>query len=141
MLGIAVDSDGSRPHLHCAATEAGRVVAQGLAKRFPPRLLARSRRKPGHLCVDQLFPGFRGMDRAVIIEQLVLAQKHIVEGKLRVRQQHEYVARQASKGEDAQLSKRLLARFEAVLAMHIADRDRLIRELDGPTRSEERARA
>jgi hypothetical protein len=80
-----------------------------------------------------------GMDRTVIIEHLALAQKHIVEGELRVRQQREYVAKLASRGEDTGLSKRILARLEAVLAMHVADCDRLIRELDGRTQSKERA--
>jgi hypothetical protein len=141
MLGIAVDSDGSRPHLNCATMRASRVVTQGLVKRFPPRLLARLRREPGVRRVDQLLPGFTDMDRTVIIEHLALAQKHIVEGELRVREQREYVAKLASRGEDTGLSKRILARLEAVLAMHVADCDRLIRELDGPTQPKERARA
>jgi hypothetical protein len=81
------------------------------------------------------------MDRTVIIEHLALAQKHIVEGELRVRQQRVYVAKLASRGEDAGLSKRILARLEAVLAMHVADCNRLIRELDDPAQSRPRARA
>jgi hypothetical protein len=61
-------------------------------------------------------------------EYLDQAQKHVVEGELRVRQQRELVARQAARGDDTGLSERLLARLEEVLAMHIADRDQLIGE-------------
>jgi hypothetical protein len=60
---------------------------------------------------------------------LAHVEKHVVEGELRVRQQRELVAMQAARGGDTSLSERLLARFEEVLALHIADRHRLIKEL------------
>jgi hypothetical protein len=56
-------------------------------------------------------------------------EKHVVEGELRVRQQRELVAMQAARGDDTSLSERLLARFEEVLVLHVADRRRLIKEL------------
>jgi hypothetical protein len=83
----------------------------------------------------------RARGRGAVIEDLALAQKHVIESELRVRQQRELVAKQAARGDDTSLSERLLARLEDVLSLHMSDRDRLIAEPDTPAHPRRRAPA
>jgi hypothetical protein len=70
------------------------------------------------------------MDRRMIEEHLAQAQRHIAQGNRHVAQQREIVDKLERDGHDASRAWSLLAQFEELLAMHIADRDRLRKELE-----------
>jgi hypothetical protein len=69
------------------------------------------------------------MDRAVWQEHLAQTEWHIVEAEKRVARQREIVAELERDGHRATAARGLLAAFERLLAMHLADRQRLRREL------------
>lgn len=69
------------------------------------------------------------MDRAHILEHLAQAEEHVVLGQEHVDQQRHLIERLDHDGHDSTAARALLVRFEEHLAMHIKDRDRLIREL------------
>jgi hypothetical protein len=69
------------------------------------------------------------MDRAVWQEHLAQAERHVVEAEKRVARQREIVADLERNGHRATAARGLLAAFERLLAMHLADRERLRREL------------
>ena len=70
------------------------------------------------------------MDRQKIIDCLGLAEKLITEDQRR------RVAEHIREGRPVSESKTLLDEFEKALAMHIADRDRLLKALDDPASAE-----
>jgi hypothetical protein len=74
------------------------------------------------------------MMRTVYIEHLALAERHIAAGRRHVTRQRQIVDELAADGHDTRLSLDLLQRFEALLALHIEDRDRLLKALAGPDR-------
>lgn len=69
------------------------------------------------------------MDRAMVLAHLAKAKEHIELGEQHVRRQRELVSELERDGHDATNARELLAQFEHLLAMHRADRDRLLREL------------
>jgi uncharacterized coiled-coil protein SlyX len=69
------------------------------------------------------------MDRAVWQEHLAQTEWRIVEAEKRVARQREIVAELERDGRRATAARGLLAAFERLLAMHLADRQRLRREL------------
>ncbi len=71
------------------------------------------------------------MDRALLQQHLALAERHVVDSQQTVARQREIVAQHDRDGPDpaAQDARRLLAQFEELLAIQIADRDRLRKEL------------
>jgi hypothetical protein len=69
------------------------------------------------------------MDRQLIVDRLELAERHVSEGSHHVERQRRLVARLAPYGGYSDWSKALLAQFEKLLSMHIADRDRLLGKL------------
>lgn len=71
------------------------------------------------------------MDRAMVRDHLAKAEGHVDLGHRHVARQREIVAELERDGHDVRDAKRLLETFEKLLKMHIADRDRLRREL-GP---------
>jgi len=70
------------------------------------------------------------MDRQMIIDHLELAERHVSEGAAHVEQQRQLVERLAHEGHYTDRSEAILAQFEDLLAMHIADRDRLQKTLE-----------
>jgi hemerythrin len=69
------------------------------------------------------------MDRAMLSQHLQLAERHVLQADEHVRRQREIVEELERDGHDTRMARKLLAQFEKLQAMHIADRDRLAREL------------
>jgi hypothetical protein len=69
------------------------------------------------------------MDRAVWQKHLAQIEWHVVEAEKRVARQREIVAELERAGRRATAARGLLAAFERLLAMHLADRQRLRKEL------------
>ena len=67
--------------------------------------------------------------RALVQEHLELAKRHVEQGRDHVARQAELAAKLQRDGHDAGDAQRLLRQFEDMLALHIADRDRLQAEL------------
>jgi hypothetical protein len=70
------------------------------------------------------------MERAMILRHLELANRHIAEGERHVAQQRKVIASLHSRGADTATAEVLLTTFEGIQRLHVADRDRLQRELD-----------
>ena len=70
------------------------------------------------------------MDRALTEDHLAQAERHVADGHRHVAHQRELVANLERDGHDAVQARSLLAQFESLLALHIADRDRLRSELN-----------
>lgn len=69
------------------------------------------------------------IDPTVLREHLRLAEQHIAEGERHIARQREIVAQTVRGGHDSKESRDLLALFEQMQALHVTDRDRLLREL------------
>ena len=65
-------------------------------------------------------------------EHLAQAERHVEEGECHVARQCEVVAALERQGADCTGAMTLLRQFEAWLALHIVDRDRLRKELGLP---------
>jgi hypothetical protein len=70
----------------------------------------------------------------MIIDHLALAERHVAAGELIVEGQRRRIAEQICRGRSIELSEALLEQFEKVLEMQIADRDRLLKELNESAR-------
>jgi hypothetical protein len=71
------------------------------------------------------------MDRAVWQEHLAQTELHIVEAEKRVARQREIVAELERDGRRITAARGLLAAFEQLLSMHLADRQWVREEFDG----------
>ena len=69
------------------------------------------------------------MDRAMVLDHLATALRHVSEGERHIAQQHEIIASLEGDGFDTSAAKAVLLQFEELQGMHIADRDRLKKEL------------
>ena len=69
------------------------------------------------------------MDRAMLLEHLAVALRHVSEGERHIAQQHEIIASLERDGFDTSAAKAVLLQFEEIQGMHIAHRDRLKKEL------------
>ncbi len=69
------------------------------------------------------------MDRKIILEHLAQAERHIAEMERRIVQQKTLFERLDAGGADAVTAKILLVEFEHSLALHRADRERLLGKL------------
>jgi hypothetical protein len=69
-------------------------------------------------------------DRTLILDHLAQAQRHVAEAERHVAHQREIVAQTERDGHDTATSKQLLDQFEQLYTLHVADRDRLEKELD-----------
>ena len=69
----------------------------------------------------------------MIIDHLKLAERHVSEAEILVEDQRRRIAEHIYKGRPIEVSEALLEQFEKCLAMHISDRDRLLKELDEST--------
>jgi hypothetical protein len=70
------------------------------------------------------------MDKNTIRDHLALARRHVTEAERHLAQQRELIARLERDGHDASASKDLLGQFEQLYTLHVADRDRLEKELN-----------
>ena len=69
------------------------------------------------------------MDREMLLDHLALAERHILQGEAHLTAQRALIARLDRNGHDARPARDLLDLFEDLQRVHIADRDRLLREL------------
>jgi hypothetical protein len=72
------------------------------------------------------------MDRATIELHLTQAERHVSEGERHIKRQRELVAELERDGHDISKAVSLLARFQEMQELHVADRDRLRNELCKP---------
>lgn len=68
----------------------------------------------------------------MLLDHLTQAERHVALGESHVARQKQIVAALAMRGSDDGIARALLAQFEALLALHVAGRDRLRAELAGP---------
>ena len=64
-----------------------------------------------------------------LLQALAQAERDVLEGERRIARQREIVAELERDGEQSWDATELLRRYEAMQAMHIANRDRLRKEL------------
>jgi hypothetical protein len=69
------------------------------------------------------------MDRAILEDHLAATERQLAEAERNVAHQRELVAQRMRDGQDTTQTTRLLKQFEEVLAVHIAERNRLRRQL------------
>jgi hypothetical protein len=69
------------------------------------------------------------MDRYLLRKSIAVAERHIAECEVRIAKQRELIANMEKLGVETARSKALLATFQQSLGLHIADYDRLQREL------------
>jgi len=72
------------------------------------------------------------MDREMLQNELEMAERHVLEGEHHVARQREIVAELARDGHNTSKAAILLRTFEDLQAIHVADRDRLRKELAAP---------
>jgi hypothetical protein len=70
------------------------------------------------------------IDRAILEQHLTMAERHVAQGIEHVARQRELVAKLQRGGYPLLQATDTLTQFEDLLDLHIADRDRLRRELD-----------
>ncbi len=68
-------------------------------------------------------------DRAMKLERLAEARRHVAEAERHLAHQREVIAQKERGGHDTATSKQLLDQFERTYTMYIAERDRLEKEL------------
>ena len=69
------------------------------------------------------------MERAFLEQRLAEAEIHVLDGERLVERQRTAIKERRRDGVEVTLATELLAMMEETLALHIADRDRLRREL------------
>ena len=67
--------------------------------------------------------------RAMLQQNLALAERHIAEGEIRITRQREMIAELERDGHDTTAAQGLLAVFQHTMALYVADRERLQNEL------------
>jgi hypothetical protein len=70
------------------------------------------------------------MNRATLLEHLARAERHIAEGAERLARQQELIDRLTNHNHDTAWAQALLRTMRETQANHIADRDRLVRQLE-----------
>jgi len=70
------------------------------------------------------------MDRAVIVDHLSKAERHVAQGERHIVRQREIVFEIDARGGDSASARSLLRQFLRTQAMHVAGRDRVRAELD-----------
>lgn len=71
------------------------------------------------------------MENGMLETHLAQARRHVADGERHIANQRATLARLDRKGLDTIEAKKLLKTFEELQQLHIADRDRLERELAG----------
>jgi hypothetical protein len=69
------------------------------------------------------------MDRAMLVEHLAQAARHVAAGERYVERQRRIVAHLKREGRDVREASDLLLQFEEMQALHMAEWDRLRKEL------------
>jgi hypothetical protein len=71
------------------------------------------------------------MDREMLQQHLAQAEAHVETGYKNIARQRDVIAQLEREGQDTALARDTLMQFEELQALHIADRDRILRELQG----------
>ena len=71
------------------------------------------------------------MDREMVERHLAQAEAHIETGYKNIARQREVIAHMEREGQDTASARHTLTQFEELQALHIADRERILRELQG----------
>jgi hypothetical protein len=71
------------------------------------------------------------MDRDMLERHLAQAQAHIETGYKNIARQRQVIAHMEREGQDTASARDTLTQFEESQALHIADRERILRELQG----------
>jgi hypothetical protein len=71
------------------------------------------------------------MDKNMMLNHLAQAERHVSEGLMHIARQKQIIVKLMKAGHDTTMARSLLVNFEDVLENHIADRDRLKKELAG----------
>jgi hypothetical protein len=79
--------------------------------------------------LQRLHPGTYGMDRDTLKRRLTTAEEQVAIAAQNVARQRELVAELERDSQDASQAKKMLEQFLDQHALHIADRDSLIKEL------------
>jgi hypothetical protein len=69
------------------------------------------------------------MDRQTLLDHLASAERHVSDAEIHIARQRELVAKMERDGHETGLARSLLLKFEELLAIHMADRERLRGEL------------
>jgi hypothetical protein len=69
------------------------------------------------------------MDPVMLREHLAQTERHVLEGRRHVARQRGVIAALDRQGADSAAAMTLLRQFEAWLALHVEDRERLRKEL------------
>jgi hypothetical protein len=69
------------------------------------------------------------MDKALVLDHLALAERHVARGYEHIASQTRIIASLQTGGYDTTLARSLLENFEDIQRMHLADRDRIKKEL------------
>lgn len=85
--------------------------------------------KPGRFFTPILLPF--GMDRALWTQHLAQAEAHIAQGERHIARQLDLIREMEERGHDVTEARRLLAQFQDTQRIHVADRDRLLKDLAG----------
>lgn len=81
---------------------------------------------------ERMVEGRHRLHRAALERRLAEAEKHILAGERHLTRQREIVAELERDGHDIGEAQKLLASFEGLQEMHVADRDRLRKKLALP---------
>ena len=69
------------------------------------------------------------MEQAMVADHLAKAERHVTEGEAHVARQTKLVAKMEQEGYDTCEARASLALFKEMQELHVADRDRLRKEL------------
>jgi hypothetical protein len=69
------------------------------------------------------------MDMGMIRDHLALAERHVAQGRQHIAHQKQIIANLENGGHDTTEARKLLDTFRDIQKMHLADRDRLRKEL------------
>jgi hypothetical protein len=75
------------------------------------------------------------MDRALAEQHLTLAERLIAQSQSLIVRQRQLIAEIEGNGHDSATARELLRQFQETQAIHVADRDRLLKELGAMARS------
>ena len=70
------------------------------------------------------------MDRKLIEQHLKLARQHVAEGRRHIARQKQIIIKLMQGQHDTSQARRLLSTYEELQLMHIAERNRLQKELE-----------
>ena len=70
------------------------------------------------------------MNSGIVQDHLAQCERHVLQGEQHVARQRQIVAELDAEGHDATYARALLRQFQIMLALRVAERDRLRREVD-----------